>query len=105
MQISLSLNCSPVLPAAATLSQVCDTQDMRSSHWEFGTEPQISLTLFPYERQGPCEDIHEVWKPVGVRGTVELPDVHDVVFVFQYSSWGRKGKENKCPQNPGMGWI
>lgn len=52
------------------------------SHWEI----QISLTLFPYKRQGPCEDIHEVWKPVGVRGAVELPDVHDVVFILQYSS-------------------
>ena len=50
------------------------------------TEIQISLTLFPYKRQRPCEDIHEVWKPVRMRGTVELPDVHDIVFIFQYSS-------------------
>lgn len=28
--------------------------------------------------------IHKVWEPIRMRGAIELPNVHDIVLVFQY---------------------
>ena len=42
-----------------------------------------SLTLLSNKRQRPCEYIHKIGQPVWVRCAVELPDVHDVVLVFE----------------------
>lgn len=36
-----------------------------------------------------------------MRGAVELPDVHDVVFVFQYGSW----EESKETQDEPKGAV
>lgn len=47
-------------------------------------------TLLSHEGQGPREDIHEVGEPVGVRGAVELADVHHVVLVFQHRRCAQK---------------
>ena len=44
------------------------------------------LTLLADKRQTPCENVHEVGQPIRVRTTVELSDVHDIVFVLQHSS-------------------
>lgn len=44
-------------------------------------------TFLANEGQGPGEDIHEVGQPVGVRRTVKLPNVHDVILIFQHSSY------------------
>ena len=46
-------------------------------------EQMKRLTFLANERQTPSEDVHEVGEPVGMRGRVELPDVHDVALVFQ----------------------
>lgn len=46
----------------------------------------LKCTFLPNEGQGPGEDIHEVRQPVGVRRTVELPNVHDIILIFQHSS-------------------
>lgn len=50
------------------------------------TEPISIHTLLTNKRQGPGKYIHEVWKPVRMRGAVELPDIHNIVLVFQYCS-------------------
>ena len=44
------------------------------------------FTFFTDKRQTPCENVHEVGQPIRVRTTVELSDVHDIVFVLQHSS-------------------
>lgn len=54
-------------------------------------------TFLADERQRPREHVHEVGQPVRMRGAVELPYVHDVVFVLQHSSLvvgGGAGKES-----------
>lgn len=38
--------------------------------------------LLTDEWQRPCENIHEVWKPVGMWRTVELSYVHYIIFIF-----------------------
>lgn len=43
-------------------------------------------TLFPNKGQRPAEDVHEVGQPVWMRRTVELSDVHNVVFILQHGS-------------------
>lgn len=43
-------------------------------------------TFLTHKRQGPGKHIHEIWKPVRMRGAVELPDIHNVVLIFQYCS-------------------
>ena len=43
-------------------------------------------TFFPNKRQGPGENIHEIWKPIWMRRTIELPDIHDIVLILQYCS-------------------
>lgn len=47
----------------------------------------LQPTFFPNKWQGPSENIHEVWKPVWMRRTVELPDIHNIVLILQYCSW------------------
>lgn len=46
-------------------------------------------TFLPNKWQRPGEDIHEIWEPVWVGRTVELPDVHHVVLVLQHCSWNQ----------------
>lgn len=43
-------------------------------------------TFLTHKWQGPGKHIHEIRKPIRMRGAVELPDIHNVVFVFQYCS-------------------
>lgn len=45
------------------------------------------FTFLADEGQWPREDVHEVGQPIRVRRAVELPDVHDIVLVFQHSSF------------------
>lgn len=52
---------------------------------EMGTKWE-ALTLLSDEGQRPCEDVHEVGKPVWVRSAVELSDVHDVILVLENGS-------------------
>lgn len=40
------------------------------------------LTFLADKRQGPCENVHEIGQPVGMRRTVELPNIHHVVLVL-----------------------
>jgi len=49
-------------------------------------------TFLSDKRQRPREDVHEVGQPVGVRGAVELPDVHHVVLVLQDGGWLTEGE-------------
>lgn len=44
-------------------------------------------TLLSHKRQRPGEHVHEVWQPVGVRGAVELSDIHHIVFILQHRRW------------------
>ena len=56
-------------------------------------------TFFTDKWKRPSEDIHEVGEPIGVRGAIELPDVHYVVFILQHSSWkewGFKFQQNEA---------
>lgn len=46
----------------------------------------MAPTFLSNERQGPSENVHEVWQPIRVRRAVELPDVHHVVLVLQDGS-------------------
>ena len=48
------------------------------------------VTLFSDKWQAPCEYVHEVGQPVGMRTAVELADVHHVVLVFQNGSLERE---------------
>lgn len=52
----------------------------------------VPLTFLPDKGEGPGEDVHEVGQPVGVRGAVELPDVHHVVLILQYCSCREQAK-------------
>ena len=47
-------------------------------------------TFFADEGQGPGEDVHEVWQPVGMWRAIKLSNVHHVVLVFQYGSYKRE---------------
>lgn len=39
--------------------------------------------LLADERQRPSEHVHEIGQPIRMRGTVELANIHNVVFVFE----------------------
>jgi len=38
-------------------------------------------------RRGRGHTIHEIRQPIGMRCAVKLPDIHDVVLIFQNSSF------------------
>lgn len=42
------------------------------------------LTFFANKWQAPCENIHEIWQPIGMRRAVELSDIHHIGFILQY---------------------
>lgn len=42
------------------------------------------LTLLPDKGQTPREHIHKIRKPIWVRCTVELSDIHHITFVFEH---------------------
>ena len=44
------------------------------------------FTFFAYKWQTPRKNVHEVGQPIGMRTTVELSDVHNIVLVFKHSS-------------------
>ena len=51
------------------------------------------FTFFAYKWQTPRKNVHEVGQPIGMRTTVELSDVHNIVLVFKHSSLVvKKGK-------------
>ena len=52
------------------------------------------FTFFAYKWQTPRKNVHEVGQPIGMRTTVELSDVHNIVLVFKHSSLVVK-KKNK----------
>jgi hypothetical protein len=43
------------------------------------------LTFLPNEWQTPRECIHEVRKPIWMRGAIELPDIEDITFILENS--------------------
>ena len=57
--------------------------------WKINSDDDLFelVTFFSDEGQGPREHIHEVGQPVRMGWTVELPDVHNIVLVLQYSSF------------------
>lgn len=46
----------------------------------------ILPTFLSNKWQRPGKHIHEIWKPVWMRGAVELSDIHNIVLIFQYCS-------------------
>ena len=51
---------------------------------QFGVDfADAQPTLLANKWQTPRENVHEIRKPVWVRCTVELPDVHDIIFVLE----------------------
>jgi hypothetical protein len=53
------------------------------------------FTFFAYKWQTPRENVHEVGQPIGMRTTVELSDVHNIVLVFKHSSLDVKKEKRK----------
>ena len=43
---------------------------------------EIFSYLFPYKRERPSKNVHKIGQPIRMRRTVELADVHHVVFVL-----------------------
>ena len=50
--------------------------------WVFKNEKKKNY-LFRDEGDGPSEDVHEVWKVVGMRGVIKLQNVQRVVFELE----------------------
>lgn len=59
------------------------------THWQNNLH-----TFFSHKWQRPSENVHEIWKPVWMRRTIKLSDIHNIVFIFQYCSCKRKRKKN-----------
>ena len=53
----------------------------------------LFFTFFAYKWQTPRKNVHEVGQPIGMRTTVELSDVHNIVLVFKHSSLVVKKKK------------
>ena len=49
------------------------------------------------ERQGPGEDVHEVWQPVRVRAAVELAYVHHIVLKLDNGSLQKLQSKTQFP--------
>ena len=58
----------------------------------------VTYTFLSNKGEGPSKDVHEVGQPIGMRGAVELSDVHYVVLVLENSGYresrGRTMKSN-----------
>ena len=58
----------------------------------------VTYTFLSNKGEGPSKDVHEVGQPIGMRGAVELSDVHYVVLVLENSGYresrGRTVKTN-----------
>lgn len=52
------------------------------------------ITFFTNKGKRPSEDIHEVWKPIGMWWAIELTNIHHIILVLQNGSWKYRADGN-----------